>query len=130
VVEDTNFFDKHPELLKDIYSKVFTPEEIELIDAYELEMDSLVSPIKSNDEIIKIFNDFPINLEATDANGVPVFKYKDELYEEVTKLGHRLLAEKSPEKSLPEHSTAEEVFEESPVVETKEGTTSSSGEDW
>jgi hypothetical protein len=117
-VEDPDFFDKHPDLLKDIYSKVFTPEEVELIDAYELEIDSLVNPIKSNEEIVKIFNDFPINLEAKDANGAAIFKYKDDLYEEITKLGHRLLANDSSNVALPEHEDSveqivEEVFDES-----------------
>ena len=61
---------------------MFTEEERALIEKYteEHDIDSYTSPVKNDEEIMQVFQEFPIRWDA-EKDGVPVFKYKTDLLE-------------------------------------------------
>jgi len=124
IIDDPSFAENNPELVQDLYKACFTPDELEIISSYEHSLEDFVRPVTTNEEIMGILEKFPINLDAT-RETEPIFKFKDELKEEISKFGDRLLAEYETPKQLNESST-EDIIEDS--KETAENSNSKEDE--
>lgn len=114
-VYEDDFFIKNPELLEHYYKEVFTPEEIDAINLYDKTLEDFVIPVKDDEDIVKVLNQFPFNLDAKDENGNNLVRFKDELRREIEKYGIRLL--ESNANSLPEHTEEAKIETSEPVKE-------------
>jgi len=117
VIESREWTDDNASLMQELYKKAFTPDELEVINSYEHGLDDFVRPINNNDELKEVLERFPINLDAVRSNNVEVFRFKNDLKEEISKFGDRLLAEYDTPKQLEESAVEESVPE--PVTKTK-----------
>ncbi len=80
--EDAEYAAKNEDKIEAVFNNVFTEEERALIEKYteEHDIDSYTSPVKNDEEIMQVFQEFPIRWDA-EKDGVPVFKYKTDLLE-------------------------------------------------
>ena len=101
---DAEYQKAHADKINELLTKVFTDEELELIEASEYDLDTLVKPVQSDEEIMEILEKFPINWNAKDPSGNDVFKYKEELFEEAQEFAGRLLENYSDTPALPQKS--------------------------
>jgi len=109
----------------DVFSEVFTPEEIEIIDACKIKLDEETKP-NTEAEIIAKFHEFPINLQAKNPQtGMFHFPQNDRFISYLKNMELPLLGEgngkalKEPEKEQPQKETEKEPIEDAEVVEEK-----------
>ena len=113
---DAEYQEAHADKINELLTKVFTDEELELIGASEYDLDTLVKPVQTDEEIMEILEKFPINWNAKDSSGNDVFKYKEDLFEEVQKFAGRLLENYSDAPALPQKSDESEADTETEAV--------------
>lgn len=85
---------EHTDKIQKLITQVFTPEELDLIEESGFSLDSLrdsTRPVESDEEILEILAEHPINWNATDVNGKSKFKFKEELFKEIQEFEGRLL---------------------------------------
>jgi len=93
ILESRDFYASNIDMIDEFYRIAFTPEELDVIESYEGSLNEYVKPIDSAEALLEILHNFPINLDAMDKEGDPVFKHKEELKEELSKFGDRIFPE-------------------------------------
>ena len=114
LVENPSYAAEHMDQVMQLYSKVFTPEELTAINNYEESLDDLILPTRTDEEILEILKEYPVNFNATDLSGNPAFKHCDELFEEIENMGIRIL-----EASTMEHAPALSESTDTPKPESE-----------
>jgi len=86
-----DYREKHAKKIMDLYGQVFTPIELDAIEESEWALEDLVTPVKTDEEIMEILTERPINWNAVDLNGNDIFKNKEQLFDECQEFASRLL---------------------------------------
>jgi len=122
LVENPTYAAEHMDQVMQLYSKVFTPAELNAINEYGVSLDDLVVPVRTDEEILEILKEQPINFNATDVVGKPLFKHCDELFEEIKNMGIRILEGSTMEHApaLPENTDTPFEEVEAPNFENTE----------
>lgn len=146
LLDDKEYIAANQKKIEKLYTEVFTPEELNAIEEYMANHDiqDFITPVETDEELLEVFTQRPINWDAKNNDGTPLFPYKDDLLEEINKYEGNLLAnivqetpqlpDKSEDKPAEEkeaETIIESVIEEQEEEEVAvEGTTISEDEEW